>query len=333
MRQLTRIHIKKDTLSSLLLLTGVILALAISNNDWSLVYYRSFVNYKFSLDFKIFVLDKTVLKFVNDGLMAIFFFLLGLEMKYHIVEGEFKEKKSLLLPAGTAIGGFVVPAFLYIMFNMNSTYGMDGWAIPVATDTAFVLAILSLVSKKISNNTRIFVVGLSIIDDVLAVTILAIFYTPGLDVIQLLLCSFPLIYLATLNLRKSYNKYLYYLGGIVLWALVVNSGVHGTIAGVLLAFFVPTQIKVLDKTIPLIKEMEASIHSIVAFFVLPIFAFVNCELPFKELMASGLVSSISIGCFIGLFIGKPLGIIGALLVMKYFKNVSFCLKVVQNCNS
>ena len=322
MRQLTRIHIKKDTLSSLLLLTGVILALAISNNDWSLVYYRSFVNYKFSLDFKIFVLDKTVLKFVNDGLMAIFFFLLGLEMKYHIVEGEFKEKKSLLLPAGTAIGGFVVPAFLYIMFNMNSTYGMDGWAIPVATDTAFVLAILSLVSKKISNNTRIFVVGLSIIDDVLAVTILAIFYTPGLDVIQLLLCSFPLIYLATLNLRKSYNKYLYYLGGIVLWALVVNSGVHGTIAGVLLAFFVPTQIKVLDKTIPLIKEMEASIHSIVAFFVLPIFAFVNCELPFKELMASGLVSSISIGCFIGLFIGKPLGIIGALLVMKYFKNVS-----------
>lgn len=322
MRQLTRIHIKKDTLSSLLLLTGVILALAISNNDWSLVYYRSFVNYKFSLDFKIFILDKTVLKFVNDGLMAIFFFLLGLEMKYHIVEGEFKEKKSLLLPAGTAIGGFVVPAFLYIMFNMNSTDGMDGWAIPVATDTAFVLAILSLASKKISNNTRIFVVGLSIIDDVLAVTILAIFYTPGLDVIQLLLCSFPLIYLATLNLRKSYNKYLYYLGGIVLWALVVNSGVHGTIAGVLLAFFVPTQIKVSDKTIPLIKEMEASIHSIVAFFVLPIFAFVNCELPFKELMASGLVSSISIGCFIGLFIGKPLGIIGALLVMKHFKNVS-----------
>lgn len=322
MRQLTRIHIKKDTLSSLLLLAGVILALAISNNDWSLVYYRNFVNYKFSLDFKLFVLDKTILKFVNDGLMAIFFFLLGLEMKYHVVEGEFKEKKSLLLPASTAIGGFVVPAFLYIMFNVNSKEGIDGWAIPVATDTAFVLAILSLVGKKISNNTRIFVVGLSIIDDVLAVTILAIFYTPGLDLIQLLLCSFPLMYLATLNLRKSYNKYLYYLGGLVLWALVVNSGVHGTIAGILLAFFVPTQVKILDKTIPLIKEMEASIHSIVAFFVLPIFAFVNCELPFKELMASGLVSSISIGCFVGLFIGKPIGIIGSFLIINYFKKIS-----------
>ena len=187
MRQLTRIHIKKDTLSSLLLFAGVILALAISNNDWSLVYYRNFVNYKFSLDFKLFVLNKTILKFVNDGLMAIFFFLLGLEMKYHIVEGEFKEKKNLLLPASAAIGGFVVPAFLYIMFNINSTEGIDGWAIPVATDTAFVLAILSLVGKKISNNTRVFVVGLSIIDDVLAVAILAIFYTPGLDIIQLLL--------------------------------------------------------------------------------------------------------------------------------------------------
>jgi len=321
MKQLTRVHIKKDTLSSLLLLTGVILALAISNNDWSLGYYRSFINYKFSLDFKLFVLHKTVLKFVNDGLMAIFFFLLGLEMKYHIVEGEFKEKRSLLLPASTAIGGFLVPAFIYILFNFNSADGIHGWAIPVATDTAFVLAILSIVSKRNANSIRVFVVGLSIIDDVLAVTILAIFYTPDLDLIQLLLCIFPLIYLATLNLRKSYNKYLYYLGGIVLWALVVNSGVHGTIAGIVLAFFVPTHIKIADKTIPLIKEMETSVHSISAFFILPIFAFVNCELPFKELVTDGLISTITIGCFVGLLIGKPLGIIGALYVIKRFKNV------------
>lgn len=316
MKLFTKAQISIDNLSSLLLFLGVILALIISNNDNLLSHYKNFINYKFSIGYGPYVLNKTVLKFVNDGLMAIFFFFLGLEMKYHITEGEFRERKSLIFPAITAIGGFIIPALLYSVFNYHSIEGKIGWAIPVATDTAFVLAILSLLGDKISNNMRVFVLGLSIIDDVLAVLVLAIFYTPNLDVVQLVLCSLPLIFLTTLNLRKSYNKYLYYLGGIILWVFVVKSGIHGTIAGILLAFFIPTKVVLFDRTIHLVKEIESSIHSIVAFFVLPLFAFVNCELPFKELSISDIFSPISIGCFVGLFIGKPLGIFGSMMIAK-----------------
>lgn len=322
MQKITKIHIHKDTLSSLLLFLGVISALIISNNDLLLSYYKSFINYKFTLGAGPLALNKTILKFVNDGLMAIFFFFLGLEMKYHITEGEFKERKSLLLPTITAIGGFAVPALLYTILNFNSQDGKIGWAIPVATDTAFVLALLSLIGDKVSNNMKVFVIGLSIIDDILAVIVLAIFYTPNLDIIQLLLCSLPLAFLTTLNLRKSYNKYLYYLGGIILWLFVVKSGIHGTIAGILLALFIPTNIVLFDRTIPLVKEIEASIHSVVAFFVLPLFAFVNCELPLKELSVNYMFSSISIGCFIGLLVGKPLGIYGAMVIAKKYKNIN-----------
>lgn len=318
MKLSTKTHINIDNLSSILLFLGVILALIISNNDNLLAHYRNFVNYKFSIGYGPYVLDKTVLKFVNDGLMAIFFFFLGLEMKYHITEGEFREKKSLLFPTITAIGGFIVPALLYSIFNYHSIEGKIGWAIPVATDTAFVLAILSLLGDKISSNMKIFVIGLSIIDDVLAVSVLAFFYTPNLNFVQLVLCSLPLSFLTTLNLRKSYNKYLYYLGGLILWVFVVKSGIHGTIAGILLAFFIPTNVVLFDRTIPLVKEIESSIHSIVAFLVLPLFAFVNCELSFKELSISDLFSSISIGCFIGLLIGKPLGIFWAMTIAQSY---------------
>lgn len=321
-RQITKIHIEKDALSAVLLFISVIAALIISNNDWSLSYYRSFINYKFTLGIAPFALDKTTLKFVNDGLMAIFFFFLGLEMKFHMTEGEFTDRRSLLLPTITAIGGFVVPAIIYISFNLHSEEGKVGWAIPVATDTAFVLAILSMFGKHISGSTKAFVLGLSIIDDVLAVSVLALFYTPSLNVIQLVLSLIPIGFLTFLNLRKSYNKYLYYFGGIVLWVLVVKSGVHGTIAGVLLAFFIPTSITIEGRKISFLKDIESSIHSSVAFFVLPLFAFVNCELSLKELFANDMVSSITLGSFCGLLIGKPLGVFFSMFIAKSLNIVS-----------
>ncbi len=255
--------------------------------------------------------------------MAIFFFLLGLEMKHHITEGEFQNKRNLLLPCIAAVGGFVVPALIYLAFNWNSTEGIVGWAIPVATDTAFVLAIISLIgSRIISSSIKVFVVGLSIIDDVLAVVVLALFYTPGLDIWWLLLCIIPLAFLATLNLRKSYNKYMYYVGGIILWILIVKSGVHGTISGILLALFVPTTIEMGDNKIHLVKEMESSIHSFVTFCVLPLFAFVNCELPLQEMVMKDAFSSISMGCFFGLLMGKPLGIFGSALLARHLGKIS-----------
>jgi NhaA family Na+:H+ antiporter len=321
MHNFTLLYIRKDILSALLLFVAMILALAISNNDFTLEYYRYFINYKFSLGYGQFSLDKTILKFVNDGLMAIFFFFIGLEMKYHMVEGQFKERHSLILPINTALGGFVIPALCYMIFNYTSTEGRAGWATPVATDTAFVLAILSLVGKKVSNDTRVFVLGLSIVDDVLAIVVLAIFYTPNFDLFYLLLCIIPCAYLFFLNKVRSPSKYLYYIGGLILWVLIVRSGVHGTIAGVLFAFFIPAKVQSGGKTIEFIKEHENSIHSIVAFFVLPLFAFVNCELPFSELSTADLFSPIAIGCFVGLLIGKPLGIFGAMIISVKFQKV------------
>lgn len=311
----------KDILSALLLFLAVVAALMISNNELTLDYYRYFINYKFSLGYGEFSLDKTILKFVNDGLMAIFFFFIGLEMKYHMVEGEFKTKHSLILPINTAVGGFIVPAFCYIIFNYSSIEGRAGWATPVATDTAFVLAILSLAGKKISDSTRIFVLGLSLVDDVLAIIVLAIFYTPNFELFYLLLCIIPCGYLLFLNQTQSCHKYLYYLGGFILWLMIIRSGVHGTIAGILLAFFIPARVKSDGKIIAFIKEHENSIHSMVAFFVLPLFAFVNCELPFNELSIEDLFSSIAIGCFVGLLIGKPLGIFGAMILSVKFQKV------------
>lgn len=320
-KQFTKIEIQKDTLSAILLFMSVLSALIISNMDELLVYYKTFLSYKVSIGFGPFILHKSLVKFVNDGLMAIFFFFLGLEMKYHIIEGEFRNKKALLLPAVTAFGGFIIPAILYTIFNYSSPEGRFGWAIPVATDTAFVLAILALMKTRINDNVKIFVIGLSIIDDVLAVLALAIFYTPELDVTSLVWCALPLLALFVLNWRNSSNKSLYYLWGVVLWILVVKAGVHGTIAGIILAIFIPTRIEQTNKTTHLLKEMESSIHTLVAFIILPLFAFVNCELPLKELNTSDIFSPISIGCFVGLLIGKPLGIFSFMMVGRFLNYI------------
>jgi Na+:H+ antiporter, NhaA family len=303
-------------LSAFLLFFCVAIALGISNVDSLLQYYREIINYKLVVGIGPYQVSKTIVKFVNDGLMAIFFFFLGLEMKYHIQEGEFKDKRNLLLPTITAMGGFIVPALLYAAFNYDSAEGSSGWAIPVATDTAFVLAILALMKDKVSDNIKVFVIGLSIIDDVLAVLTLAIFYTPQLDIVPLLWSIIPLGVLFMLNKLNSYSRFLYYLMGIILWLFVVQAGVHGTIAGITLACFIPTRIELPNKTIHLVKDMEASIHTLVAFAILPLFAFVNCELPFSELKLDDVFSTISIGCFIGLFFGKPLGILSFMYVVK-----------------
>lgn len=291
-------------------------ALVISNIDGLLYVYREIINYKLSIGIGPYQASKTLVKFVNDGLMAIFFFFLGLEMKYHITEGEFRDKRTLLLPTITAAGGFIVPALLYAAFNYDSIEGSVGWAIPVATDTAFVLAILTLMKDKVSDSVKVFVIGLSIIDDVLAVLTLAVFYTPQLNVIPLLWCIIPLVLLFLLNRVNSHNRFLYYLIGIFLWLLIVQAGIHGTIAGILLACFIPTRIELPHKTVHLVKDMESSIHTLVAFVILPLFAFVNCELPFYELNLDDLFSTISLGSFTGLFWGKPIGIISFMYVAK-----------------
>jgi NhaA family Na+:H+ antiporter len=309
MKKFTELQISKDVVASSLLFTCVIAALFISNHDDLLGYYRNFVNQSVYIGFGEYQLNKSVLKWVNDGLMAIFFFLLGLEMKYHIIQGEFQNKRSLLFPTIAAVGGFVVPASLYYLININFPEGKIGWAIPVATDTAFVLAIISFFGDRISSGAKVFIIGLSIIDDVFAVLALAIFYTPNLNLAQLYICAVPLLVLAVLNMNQVESKKLYYIAGFFLWFFTVNSGVHGTIAGIIMAFFIPTTInKEGAAQISFLKEIEQSIHSLVAFFVLPLFAFVNCELNLEQLSMKDFFSPIALGSFTGLFIGKAIGV-------------------------
>jgi len=321
MKKFTRFQINHEILSSYLLFASVILALVISNNRVLLEYYRLFINIPVSINIGDYHLGKPLLKWVNDGLMAMFFFLLGLEMKYQIIEGEFKEKTRLLLPAFAALGGFVVPAALYSLINYDYPPGRMAWAIPVATDTAFVLAIVSFLGNRISSSVKVFLIGLSIIDDVFAILALAIFYTPNLDLIQLYLCLIPLSILALLNYFKVLYAWTYYLAGLLLWLFTVKSGVHGTIAGVVLAFFIPNSITRSSKRVSMVKELETNLHGSVAFFILPLFAFVNCELPLSELSLDDLYSKISIGSFVGLLIGKPLGVYLAIQATIKFKLV------------
>ena len=322
MQNLTKIHIHKDTLSSILLFLAVILALVITNNDSSLYYYKKFINYTFSIDFGYFKFEKSIIKFVNEGLMAFFFYYLGLEMKYNLTIGEFQEKKTLILPLIAALVGSIIPALIYLFINYNNSEGLVGWGVPMSTDTAFVLAALSLMGNIIPNSLRLFIIGFSIIDDIIAVAILTLFYTPHFNYTQLLFAIFPLMLLLTLNLRKSYNTYLYYLCGILLWIFIIRAGVHGSLAGTILAFFIPN-IGHADKSKDLIEEIKSSIHSTVAFFVLPLFAFVNADVPLRDLSTSNFLTPISIGCFFGLFIGKPLGIFGAIKIATSYFNLNF----------
>lgn len=311
MKKFSQWHISKELVSSVILFACVFIALIISNIEVTYEYYKIFTR------LKIYVgignqgenyINKTVIDWVNEGFMAFFFFMLGLSMKYSMYLGEFQNKKRLLLPIFAAAGGFLMPATIYYFINIDNPESLRGIAIPVATDTAFVLAIIAFFGDKISNSLKIFIIGLSIIDDIFAVTTLSLFYTDNIVISQLLMCAIPLFLLSLLNINKIKLKSLYFICLAILWIFIVNAGVQGTIAGLITAFFIPTEIEEGNKTIEFLKDMEYTVNDFVAFFVLPAFALVNCELPLKDLSITDLSSPIAKGAFFGLFIGKPLGI-------------------------
>jgi NhaA family Na+:H+ antiporter len=235
--------------------------------------------------------------------MSLFFLLIGLEMKYHLVEGEYVERKKLILPASAAIGGLVIPALIYAYFN----YGQEtikGWAIPIATDTAFVLCIISFFGKAISTELRIFIIGLSLIDDAFAVLILAFLYTSGINPWAISLIILMILILTVLNLTKVSKCSIYLSIGAVLWCSMVATGIHGTLAGIVLSLFIP--VVGCNKQSPL-KELEQKLHPIVSYFVVPIFVFVNSEVPLHLMSIKDFSSNLSLGIIYGLFLGKQLG--------------------------
>lgn len=302
--------IKSDTTAGLLLVIATIFALIMQNSPLT-NYYNSFLHTPVVVKFGSLEIAKPLLLWVNDGLMAIFFFLIGLEVKREVLEGHLSSISKVTLPIIAAIGGMLVPALIYIAFNGSDSFALNGWAIPTATDIAFALGILALLGSRVPTSLKIFLMALAIIDDLGAIIIIALFYTSELSTLSISIAAISLTALFIMNRLKVARKAAYILVGIVLWVSVLKSGVHATLAGVALAFMIPLESKDKDdKSFSMLKEMEHGLHYWVALFILPLFAFVNAGVSLKGVALSDMTNTVPLGIMLGLFLGKQLGVFG-----------------------
>ena len=302
--------IKKESSAGVLLIFITMLALMLQNSGLSNA-YNGFLHTHVEIRFGDLQIAKPLLLWVNDGLMAIFFFLIGLEVKREVMEGHLSSVKQIALPGIAAIGGMVVPALVFIVFNQGESFAMKGWAIPTATDIAFALGILSLLGNRVPISLKIFLMALAIIDDLGAIIIIALFYTSELSTISIIIASLALVVLFTMNRLNVARKAAYILVGVILWISVLKSGVHATLAGVALAFLIPLSSTKKDgETISLSKEMEHDLHYWVAFMILPLFAFVNAGVDLRGISIEEMFTPVPLGIMLGLFIGKQVGVFG-----------------------
>ena len=292
----------REEKSGILLLLFATLALITVNSPLQSLYYDiKYTDIPISLgDFNF---TKSVSHWINDGLMAIFFFVIGLELKREILEGELSSFDRMVLPAIAAVGGMAAPALIYILININNPENMSGWAIPTATDIAFSLAVLLIIGKSVPLSLKVFLLSLAIIDDLGAVLIIAFFYTAEISSVYLLYSSIVFGLLVVVNLSGNQKMYIYMVLGIFLWYFVLKSGVHATIAGVLLATTIPNNV---DHS--MLKHLEHKLHNFVGILVLPIFAFFNSDINFSDVTMSSVYSPLSMGVILGLLVGKPIGI-------------------------
>ncbi len=296
---------KLEAASGLVLLIAAIIALVISNSIYSELYFNSLKQYLF-IGINNFGLKLSVHHWINDLLMAIFFFFVTLEIKREFIQGELSNFKKALLPIIGAVGGMVVPALVYIGINFENTETLNGWAIPSATDIAFSLGILSLLGSRVPISLKIFLTALAIIDDLGAILIIAFFYSGDLNISYLSLILISYIFLLTLN-KFGVKKFIPYLViGTFMWFFTYKSGIHATIAGVLLASTIPHRIK--DKDFSLLIKLEHAISPYVAFMIMPIFAFANAGVSLEGLSLSSLLQPVPFGILLGLFVGKQVGV-------------------------
>ena len=310
---------KLEAASGLVLLFSAVLALIISNSTYSTYYFGYLEKYIF-IGFNEIGLKLSVLHWINDALMAIFFFFVTLEIKREFLQGELSNFKQALLPIIAAVGGMVVPALIYVLINLGDPETMNGWAIPSATDIAFSLGVLSLLGKRVPLSLKVFLTALAIIDDLGAILIIAIFYSGDLNIKYLLLMLAAFIILLITN-KFNIKKFLPYLiVGIFLWDFTHNSGIHATIAGVLLAMTIPHRKK--EKDFSLLIKVEHAISPYVAFGIMPLFAFANAGVSLEGLSFSSLLDKVPLGIVLGLFVGKQLGVF-------VFSYISIKLKIAQ----
>lgn len=302
--------IKKESSSGILLIIVTILALALKNSMFSEV-YAAFLRTPVEIRFADLHIAKPLLLWINDGLMAIFFLLIGLEVKREFIEGQLSTPSQFALPGIAAIGGMVVPALFYIYINIGDETAMRGWAIPTATDIAFALGILALLGKRVPLSLKVFLMALAIIDDLGAIVIIALFYTVELSTLSIAVAFSALTVLIIMNFFGVTKKAAYIVVGVVLWVSVLKSGVHATLAGVALAFTIPLNSKDCNgEPFSLSKEMEQDLHYWVAFFILPLFAFVNAGVDLRDVSLDQMTTGVPLGIMAGLFFGKQVGVFG-----------------------
>jgi NhaA family Na+:H+ antiporter len=314
---------KLEAASGITLLFAAILALFISNSNLSDLYFNTLNKYLF-IGINDYGLKLSVIHWINDVLMAIFFFFVTLEIKREFLQGELSNTKQALLPIIAAVGGMLVPALIYIFINFDNTITLNGWAIPSATDIAFSLGVLSLLGSRVPLSLKVFLTALAIIDDLGAIVIIALFYSGDLNIMYLSLMLLAFIVLLVLN-KLNIKKFIPYLiVGIFLWDFTHQSGIHATISGVLLATIIPHRKK--EKDFSLLIKLEHAISPYVAFGIMPLFAFANAGVSLQGISLSSLLDKVPLGILLGLFIGKQLGVF-------IFSYVSIKLKFAQMPNN
>jgi len=314
---------KLEAASGLFLLFAAIAALIISNSEISEIYFSTLNKYLF-IGINNFGLKLSILHWINDALMAIFFFFVTLEIKREFLQGELSNIKQALLPIIAAVGGMLVPALIYVYINLGDSATLNGWAIPSATDIAFSLGVLSLLGKRVPLSLKVFLTALAIIDDLGAIVIIAIFYSGDLSIKYLSLMLIAFISLLVIN-KFNIKKFLPYLVvGLFLWDFTHNSGIHATIAGVLLAMTIPHRKK--EKDFSLLIKIEHAISPYVAFGIMPLFAFANAGVSLDGLSLTSLLDKVPLGILLGLFVGKQFGVF-------IFSYISIKLKVAQMPNN
>lgn len=306
MISLIREFLKLESAGGLLLVIATILALVMKNSAYS-DWYGALLNTPVNVAIGEFQIAKPLLLWINDGLMAVFFFVVGLELKREFLEGELSNRSQIVLPAFAATGGMLVPAAIYAYINWGHPVTMNGWAIPAATDIAFALGVLALLGSRVPVSLKLFLMALAILDDVGAIIIIALFYTTELSTLSLTTAGVCLLLLIYLNKRGVTHLPIYLFIGIIMWASVLKSGVHATLAGVFLAFTIPLRDTENPKHSPL-RQLEHELHPTVAFGILPLFAFANAGVPLAGMTLKALFEPVSLGIIAGLFIGKQLGV-------------------------
>lgn len=308
MNKLINLNVFKDFFASsnaggIMLFICVVFSMIIANSPLAGA-LQNLLDHQLGFENDSIHLKYSVLLWINDGLMAIFFLLVGLEIKREIVEGELSSPKKASLPILCAIGGAAVPAIIYLSLNAGQETA-SGWGIPMATDIAFALAVINLLGNRIPSSLKIFLAALAIVDDLIAILVIAFFYSSGIEVSYLLYAAAGLVILILMNKFNVLNPYLYLIPGVFIWYFVHHSGIHATIAGVLVAMTIPTNDTAIESPL---ERLEHALTKPVNFFIIPVFAFANTNITLESEMLGGLTSSLGLGITLGLLVGKPIGI-------------------------